>query len=49
MQLSENQIQELARPLVTIITDFFSSDTKKEKEFELWLKEYRKEKDAMLC
>lgn len=47
MCLSDAQASELARPLVTIITEFFSDNTKEE-EFQSWLREYRKRKDTIL-
>lgn len=49
MNLSEIQVNDLARPLVGIITKFYA-DPKNEEDFQKWLrnvKEQRKQKESI--
>lgn len=45
MSLSEVQVNDLARPLVGIITKFYA-DPKNEEDFQKWLREERKQKES---
>lgn len=44
MRLTQSQIHDLARPLVGILTNYYS-DPKNEEEYQRWLRNVEKEKN----
>lgn len=44
MRLTQSQIHDLARPLVGILTSYYS-DPKNEEEYQRWLRNVEKEKN----